>query len=64
MNNCKIIFDPIHGPQELPLICIQIINTILGQGLNSMHADINSPAFVTLNSTDDNLILNIFPLFS
>ncbi len=28
MNNCKIIFDPIHGPQELPLICIQIINTI------------------------------------
>ena len=38
---------------------IQIINAILGQGLNSMHADVNSPAYVSLNSIDDNLILNI-----
>jgi len=38
---------------------IQIINTILGQGLNSIHVDVNSPAYVSLNSVDDNLILNI-----
>ena len=38
---------------------IQIINTILGQGLNSIHVDVNNPAYVSLNSSDDNLILNI-----
>jgi len=38
---------------------IQIINTILGQGLNSMHTVINSPAYVSLDVNDNNLILNI-----
>jgi len=38
---------------------IQIINTILGQGLNSIHADTSSPAYVSLNSVNDDLVLNI-----
>ena len=38
---------------------IQIINSILGQGLNSIHADSANPAYISLNSINDNLVLNI-----
>ena len=33
----KIIYDPIHGPIELPELCIQIINTIEFQRLRNIY---------------------------
>ena len=38
---------------------IQIINAILGQGLNSLHVANTIPSYVALNTTDNDLHINI-----
>ena len=42
---------------------IQIINVILGQGLNSNHVVVSSPAYTSIDVSDNNLKLSISSLY-